>query len=117
MPEATRVDINPLLLILSEDMRMYSELFNRLSKIKWREMYGSDEAIEELNVIRSMLELPVKKPIDGLEFTRLVGECGKRIMQETGKIRREVTKVIESIAKETLEFGMEKKDIEGRLEI
>jgi len=106
--EKVRVDINPLLNILSRDMEMYTELFEKLNKLEWG-FYKEEQTVRDLNIIRGMLDLKPANPKGEMEFAKLVGECGKKIMEETKRIREEVTKVLESIAKEEIVFGKEER--------
>ena len=115
MPEGVRVDLSPFMEILSKDMLMYHEMFDKVMQLKWKEAYGREEEIGRLNNIRGMLDLKAVNPKDELEFSRQIGECGKKIMDEVKKIRKEVTGVFEKIAKEEISLGEEGKKEEFEL--
>lgn len=105
MPEGVKIDISPFLQIISLDMEMYSLLFRKVNSLKWMTQYGKEESISELNIIRGMLGLKIVVPENESEFSRCVGECGKKILDETKIIRREATDVLKSITKEEITFG------------
>lgn len=120
MPETMRVNINPLLEILSKDMDLYYDMYFRVIDLKWKSKYGKDEAVAELQSIREILDLDkdeTQLPETETEFAKLKGECGRTIMQEIKNIRKEVQEVIKSITKEDFTFGRsssEGKEVTGK---
>lgn len=89
-------------------MDMYSGLLYKVNLLEWKSHYGKETAIAELLTITETLGIKANNPKDEFEFAKTKGKCGKKIMEETGKIELKVSTLIKSISKETFTFGEEK---------
>jgi len=107
MEQQRVINISPLLEILSKDMDIYTDLYDRTIKLIWSEFYRKEEKISELNIMRQMLGMTECNPIDEIQFAKFVGECGKKILGETKKIRQEMQELMKSISSENISFGQQ----------